>query len=379
MFSSGNTLINNNISDSLTGISLSESLNNNIKSNSVSHCKIGISLFDSAKNTLENNTVSENDKGFSLTGESNGNLLVSNILKYNNQAGLRIYETSNNLIYNNYFNNTVNVESGQVAGGENTWNTTRSGSTNIVGGSYLGGNFWGGMPDGTVYPRGVRDIDLDGIFDSPYDIESSGYTDYLPLKESNSTVITVSNSEDQVADFSSIQSAVDNSYPGDTILVYPGVYVENIEIGVKDLSLISASGSPSDTIVKAASGLDNIFSVTADGVEINGFHITGNISFPDSGGIHLYEVEDCRIENNELFISPNYLFNSSGGSAQAAGNNSGVIPGFGVRWICPATIFLTTTQYHTAMPAFFCATRAGTCFLRTGFPAVATVYGWILP
>lgn len=328
MFSSGNTLINNNISDSLTGISLSESLNNNIKSNSVSHCKIGISLFDSAKNTLENNTVSENDKGFSLTGESNGNLLVSNILKYNNQAGLRIYETSNNLIYNNYFNNTVNVESGQVAG-ENTWNTTRSGSTNIVGGPYLGGNFWG-MPDGTVYPRGVRDIDLDGIFDSPYDIESSGYTDYLPLKESNSTVITVSNSEDQVADFSSIQSAVDNSYPGDTILVYPGVYVENIEIGVKDLSLISASGSPSDTIVKAASGLDNIFSVTADGVEINGFHITGNISFPDSG-IHLYEVEDCRIENNELFISPNYLFNSSGGSAQAAGNNSGVIPGFGVR------------------------------------------------
>lgn len=327
MFGSENTLTDNDISGSLTGISLSGSLNNTVRNNSISYCNSGISLFDSFNNTLENNMVLENDEGFSLTGESNGNLLMNNTLKYNDHVGLRIYGTSGNLIYNNYFNNTVNVESELVAG-ENIWNITRSESTNIVGGSYLGGNFWG-RPDGMVYPRGVRDIDLDGIFDSTYNIEGSEFVDYLPLKESNSTVITVSNGTGQTADFSSIQTAVDNSYPGDTILVYPGVYVEDIEIGVKDLAVISASDSPSDTIVQTASGSDDVFSITADGVGINGFCITGNISFPNAG-IHLYDVEDCRIENNELFVPQGALQNSSG-NYSIDRNNSSLNPGFGIR------------------------------------------------
>lgn len=328
MFSSDNTLIDNSIFDSLTGISLSGSLNNTVRNNTILYCNNGISLFDSPNNTLKNNTLSENNGGVSLTGESNGNLLTGNILKFNNQVGLRICETSSNLIYNNYFNNAVNVESELIAG-ENFWNTTRSEGTNIVGGSYLGGNFWG-RPDGMVYPRGVRDINLDGIFDSAYNIEGGEFVDYLPLKASNSTVITVSNSANQTADFSSIQAAVDNSYSGDTILVSPGVYTEGVDIDVEDLAIISASGSPSDTIIQAANGSDDVFSITADGVGINGFCIKGNISYPNSG-IHLYNVEDCRIENNEFFVSQGILQNSSGNYTPAAGNNSSLNPGFGIR------------------------------------------------
>lgn len=309
MFSSDNTLIENNISNSRTGISLSGSLNNTVRKNSVSYCNRGISVFDSLNNILENNTISENNEGISLTGESNGNLLTGNILKLNYQVGMRIHETSGNLIYNNYFNNAVNVES-ELISGENFWNTTKSEGTNIVGGPYLGGNFWR-SPDGTVYPRGVRDIDLDGIFDSEYNIEGSGCVDYLPLKESNSTVITVSNNTGQAADFSSIQAAVDNSYPGDTILVYPGVYTEKVKIDVEDLAVISASGSPSDTIIQTVSGSGDVFFVTADGVGINGFCITGNINSPNSG-IRLYGVEDCCIENNEFFVSQGSLQNNPG-------------------------------------------------------------------
>jgi parallel beta-helix repeat protein len=328
MFSSGNMLMDNDISYGLIGISLSDSLNNTLENNSLLYCNDGISLFDSPNNTLKNNTISENEKGISLTGESNGNLLTGNTLKFNSQAGLHIYETSGNMIYNNYLNNTVNVNSEMVVG-ENLWNTTKSEGTNIVGGSYLGGNFWG-RPDGTVYPRGVRDIDLDGIFDSEYNIEGSGIFDSLPLKESNSTVITVSNGTDHAADFSSIQAAVDNSYPGDTIIVYPGVYVENIEIDVEDLAVISASGIPSDTIIQAASSSDDVFSITADGVGVNGFCINGSISFPYSG-IHLYEVEDCHIENNELFVFQEAFKDSSGNYTLQAGNNSKLNPGFGIR------------------------------------------------
>lgn len=326
MFSSGNTLIDNDVSDSLIGISFGGSQNNTLRNNSISYCSSGISLFDSPNNKLENNKVSENNEGISLTGESNGNILVSNTIKSNPKVGLHIYETSSNLIYNNYFNNAANVESELVAG-VNIWNTTRSEGTNIVGGSYFGGNFWG-RPDGTVYPRGVRDTDLDGIFDSMYDIEGSGFIDYLPLKESKSMVITVSNSADQAADFTSIQAAVYSAYPGDTILVYPGIYVENVEINVKDLIVVSASGNPSDTRVQAASSSEDVFSVTADGVAISGFNVTGNISSFNSG-IHLYGVEDCRIENNELFNYQGTLQNSVGNYTQ--GNNSNLNPGFGIR------------------------------------------------
>ncbi|WP_440945757.1 NosD domain-containing protein [Methanosarcina sp. T3] len=326
MFSSGNSLVNNDISDCLTGISLGDSLNNTLRNNSISYCSSGVSLFDSPKNTLKNNTVSENKEGISLIGESNSNTLTSNTIKSNEEVGLHLYGTSGNLVYNNYFNNTKNIESALVAG-ENIWNITKSEGINIAGGSYLGGNVWG-KPDGTVYPRGARDIDLDGIFDSAYDIEGSGFIDYLPLKESESVVITVSNNADLAADFSSIQTAVDSAYPGDTVLVYPGLYEENVEINLEDLAVVSASGSPSDTRVQGVLNSEDVFYVTADGVGIRGFGIEGNISSLNSG-IHLYGVEDCRIENNELFNSRGILQNSSGNSAQ--GNTSNSNPGFGIR------------------------------------------------
>ncbi|WP_048141856.1 NosD domain-containing protein [Methanosarcina horonobensis] len=361
MFSSGNILIDNEVSDSLTGISLGDSSNNTLRNNSIVYCNIGISLFDSPNNTLDNNTVSENNEGISLTGESNGNLLVNSTLKSNKQVGLHIYGTSSNLIYNNYINNTVNVKSELVAG-ENFWNTTKSEGTNIVGGSYLGGNFWG-RPDGTVYPRGVRDTDLDGIFDSMYNIEGRGFIDYLPLKESNSTVITVNNGTDQVADFSSIQAAIDNSYPGDIILVYPGVYVENLEIGVEDLAVISASGNSSDTIIQAASSLDDVFSVTADGVAVNGFCITGNIS-SSNAGIHLYGVEDCRIENNELFVFGNALQNSSGNYTLTAGNSSNLNPGFGIRLDLSSNNTLDNNKVSYSSACIFLSNSSGNLLLN---------------
>lgn len=328
MFSSDNVLEGNDISDSLTGISLGDSLSNTLRNNSISYCRSGISLFDSPNNTLENNTVSENNEGISLIGESNSNILVNNIIKYNKKVGLHIYETSSNLIYNNYFNNILNMKSELVAG-ENVWNTTRSEGASIVGGSYLGGNFWG-RPDGTVYPRGAKDTDFDGIFDSVYDIEGSGFIDYLPLKELKPAVITVSNSANQTADFTSIQAAVDNAYPEDTILVYPGVYVENIVVNVENLVIISVSDNPSDVRVRPASNSKDVFFVTANGVMINGFSITEGMS-SQNAGIHLYGVEKCRIENNEFFNSRDTFEDSSDNFTPADRNNPDLNPGFGIR------------------------------------------------
>ena len=283
-YSSGNTLDNNNITYSTTGISLGDSWYNVLSNNSISNCTSGISIFDSTNNTLKDNHVFENSEGISLIGESNGNTLINNTLNLNENLGLNIYETSNNLIYNNYFNNTLNVES-ELVSGTNIWNTTKTEGTNIVGGPYLGGNFWA-RPDGTVYPEGVKDTDLDGIFDAQYNIENSESIDFLPLKESKPMTITVNNSTavdnstDKVADFTSIQEAVDNSLPGDIILISPGVYNENVDVYVTNVTLMSESGNPEDTIVQAASSSDDVFYVIADGVTIRGFNIKGPVSPP---------------------------------------------------------------------------------------------------
>ena len=300
MMSSGNTFNNNVVSDCLSGISLGDSWFNNLSSNLVSNCGSAILLFDSPNNIVENCTISENTEGISLTGESNGNSLTNNSIIFNEKFGMHIYETSNNLIYNNRFNNTVNVES-EMFSDTNIWNITKIEGGSIAGGSYLGGNLWT-KPDGTVCPEGIKDLDLDGIFDSQYNIEGTQFIDYLPLKESKPVTLTVNNSTGQVADFTSIQAAVDNALPGDTILIFPGIYEENVDVYVTNLTLTSELSSSEDTIVKAANSLDDVFYIIADGVTIRGLNIIGPVDFPNAG-IRLNGVKYCNIQNNQLFNS----------------------------------------------------------------------------
>lgn len=342
MMSSSNTLGNNEISNCLTGISIGGGMYNNLSNNSISNCSNGISLFDSSSNVLENNNISKNIEGIYLTGESNGNTLVGNTVILNEKLGLNIYGTSNNLIYNNCFNNTINVES-QMASDTNLWNTTKTEGTNIAGGPYLGGNFWT-RPDGTTYPEKARDIDLDGIFDSQYNIEGNQFIDYLPLKGLEPVVITVNNSTGQVADFTSIQAAIDNAFPGDTILIFPGVYEENVDVYVTNLTLTSQSSSQGDasgdTIVKAANSLDDVFYIIADGVTIRGLNIIGPVDYPSSG-IHLNGVKYCNIENNHL--SNNYsdtILNTFSMNSSLVLSNSSSGPGSGIRLDSSSSNFL---------------------------------------
>jgi hypothetical protein len=60
----------------------------------------------------------------------------------------------------------------------NIWNITQTPGTNIVGGPYLGGNYWA-KPDGTGFSQINLDIDHDGFCDFQFDF--AGNTDYLPL------------------------------------------------------------------------------------------------------------------------------------------------------------------------------------------------------
>lgn len=219
-------ILGNYISNSLrcSGIGLWESYSNEIENNTVVNCSNGISMeFLSSQNiinnntlttcsdkgiwikgsggggnSLLNNTISNNNIGIWVGGDSSNNLVANNKVELNKKYGVYLNEVSyelphnrTNQFQNNIFNNTVNLfndtsshyttEAINNGAGIFTvsWNTTKTSGTNILGGPYLGGNFWA-KPDGTGFSQTCNDWDLDRIGDSIYMV-SAYDIDYLPL------------------------------------------------------------------------------------------------------------------------------------------------------------------------------------------------------
>ena len=173
---------NNNTLSGSTGIYLSSSSNNILINNTANSNGVvessrwwgdGIGIEYSSNNTLSGNTANGNVYGIDLAYSSN-NILTNNTANQNFRAGIYL-GGSNNAISNNIFNNYNNA----YTDAPNKWNTTKTSGTNIVGGPYLGGNFWAN-PSGTGFSQTCTDADGDGICDLPYTLYSSNI-DYLPL------------------------------------------------------------------------------------------------------------------------------------------------------------------------------------------------------
>jgi parallel beta-helix repeat protein len=93
----------------------------------------------------------------------------------------------------------------------------------------------------------------------------------------------------------SIQVAVDEASPGDTILVKPGEYNESIQINQDNLTIIPDSKDPYGTVITGENGEGNAFKVVASNVTISGFSITDS-----KCGIYLNGAQNCTINNNNI-------------------------------------------------------------------------------
>ena len=99
--------------------------------------------------------------------------------------------------------------------------------------------------------------------------------------------------DDSGADFIKIQDAISAASDGDTILVFPGIYAENVVVD-KSLTLIGIE----HPIVAAS---ENAIAITlnADKIRLVGFNITAGVS-NTGGGIMVNSSDDCTILYNNI-------------------------------------------------------------------------------
>ncbi len=172
-YSSSNTIANNNASNNTwCGIYSRNSSNNIIKDNTCNeHDLDGIFLWYSSDNIVINNDCNENNMNGIWLESSSDNTLTNNTVCDNSKGIYLGSSSNNNTIYNNYFKNTLNAWDD----GNNIWNISKTAGTNIIGGPYLGGNYWSDYAG--------KDTNDDHLGDTmlPYNSGITNGGDYLPL------------------------------------------------------------------------------------------------------------------------------------------------------------------------------------------------------
>jgi len=169
---SGFTIQNSGSNSQDTGIRIF-SKHNTISDNNISNNHDGIFLYrDSNHNAIYGNIISSNSHcGIELQKSYSNN--ISNNINSNNEYGMKLVDSNSNVIYNNCFNNVKNAQDD----GDNIWNLTKTLGTNIVGGAYIGGNYWSNYSGEDIDGDGLGDTDLP--YNSYGNIQNGG--DWLPL------------------------------------------------------------------------------------------------------------------------------------------------------------------------------------------------------
>lgn len=182
------SITNNTMTSNFNGIRIDYGINNSVINNNVSYNdQTGIYFLESSNSIILNNNISNNIfYGITLTQNSINNTIKHNRIELNGNRGLNGLDatTSLNNIYDNVFNNSINVVFGLGTPAQ-TWYLPPSLSTNILSGPYLVGNAWF-TPTGTGYSETCTDSNNNGVCDYGYTLDANN-RDCYPLSNSGGT------------------------------------------------------------------------------------------------------------------------------------------------------------------------------------------------
>ena len=116
--------------------------------------------------------------------------------------------------------------------------------------------------------------------------------------------------------YPTIHQAVSAANPGDTIIVAPGTYVENVLVN-KPLTIRSSQGAPLTTIQAAVPGKD-VFLLTGTDIRVNGFTIVGQMG---GSGVKLDHASQCVVTNNLVYGNVRGVYLYSTTRSEVSNNN----------------------------------------------------------
>lgn len=275
--SSNNNIISDNfvsLNDNY-GITLSTSTNNNISNNNASANGMhGIYFaFSSSNNYLINNTINANDFSGIQIQSSNNNYILENVISLNdNGLQLNSFSSDNQIYHNNIIDNTDQA----FDDGINQWDD----------GYPSGGNYWSDWTTPDDYSGPDQDEPgSDGIVDEPKVLASPTGRDNYPFTTQNGWIpLSPVYNIDKDTYYDTIQDAINDADPTNTIIVSNGTYNESVVID-KDINLIGESSLA--TFINGMSA-DSVILISSISAYITGFTVTNGstgIDLPNSNAI----------------------------------------------------------------------------------------------
>ena len=170
-----------------TGVVLEHSRGVTLSNSNVNSCKVyGVQAENVQDLIIEKSSINDNKYAAITLADVRDFTIQSNVIS-RTEIGAALGFSSgvaNGLIYDNHFQNRENVM--KPSASNIAWNIEKQPGTNIMGGPYLGGNYWGGVEGHNGYSDTAPDSEGYGIADAPYEIDSYNIDKY-PLHKTDKT------------------------------------------------------------------------------------------------------------------------------------------------------------------------------------------------